>query len=279
MEVRSFDDAKLFSGDAMAYVDTDPFSSSVIAVQIDGVVHGIRTGGEHDRYWSVVDGDHVSGIAMHTPPHNLFLARMPADAASALAESLAATRPLSGVNGQTDAVVAFCDRWLQLTGQPSSTLVAMRMYRLGELIAPVGVPGAGRLVEPGDLEVVAGWLEAFHDEAQPHGPVGDWKDLAKHRIAAGQFQIWEDDHTVVSMAGFSHAVAGVSRVAPVYTPPFCRRRGYGAAVTSGATAAALAGGATHVVLYTDLSNPTSNSIYQAIGYRADHDAQERALRS
>lgn len=33
-------------------------------------------------------------------------------------------------------------------------------------------------------------------------------------------------------------------------------------------------GAAHKVLYTDLSNITANSVYQAIGYVADHDAQE-----
>jgi hypothetical protein len=30
-------------------------------------------------------------------------------------------------------------------------------------------------------------------------------------------------------------------------------------------------------LYTDLSNPTSNAIYQTIGYRVDHDAEERSF--
>jgi predicted GNAT family acetyltransferase len=63
----------------------------------------------------------------------------------------------------------------------------------------------------------------------------------------------------------------------VYTPPAYRRRGYGAAVTAHATAAALAAGAEHVVLYTDLSNPTSNSIYQKIGFVPDHEAEERDL--
>jgi predicted GNAT family acetyltransferase len=79
------------------------------------------------------------------------------------------------------------------------------------------------------------------------------------------------------VAGFSNAVGGVSRVGPVYTPPGRRRKGYGAAVTAEATAAAINAGARHVVLYTDLANPTSNAIYQTIGYRADHDAQERTF--
>jgi predicted GNAT family acetyltransferase len=64
----------------------------------------------------------------------------------------------------------------------------------------------------------------------------------------------------------------------VYTPPAFRRRGYGTAVTAHATANALAHGAEHVVLYTDLANPTSNSIYQKIGFVPDHDAEERAFR-
>lgn len=48
-------------------------------------------------------------------------------------------------------------------------------------------------------------------------------------------------------------------------------------MTAEATAAAVRAGAAHVVLYTDLANPTSNSIYQAIGYRPDHDAEERTF--
>ncbi|MHB1509773.1 MAG: GNAT family N-acetyltransferase [Acidimicrobiales bacterium] len=38
-------------------------------------------------------------------------------------------------------------------------------------------------------------------------------------------------------------------------------------------------GAAQGVLYTDLPNPTSNSIYQAVGYRPDREVEERALLS
>lgn len=89
--------------------------------------------------------------------------------------------------------------------------------------------------------------------------------------------LWTDGEGSVAMAAHSAPAGGVARVGPVYTPPSLRRRGFGAAVSAAASAAAVAAGAVHVVLYTDLSNPTSNAIYQAIGYRPDHDAEERAF--
>jgi predicted GNAT family acetyltransferase len=52
----------------------------------------------------------------------------------------------------------------------------------------------------------------------------------------------------------------------VYTPPKERGRGYGSAVTAAATRSILDDGAIPV-LFTDLANPTSNKIYQALGYR------------
>jgi hypothetical protein len=50
--------------------------------------------------------------------------------------------------------------------------------------------------------------------------------------------------------------------------------GYGSAVTVAASRWAMTAGAVHVVLFTDLANLVSNSIYPKIGYRPVHDAVE-----
>ncbi|MFG2722452.1 GNAT family N-acetyltransferase [Streptomyces sp. NPDC048416] len=62
-----------------------------------------------------------------------------------------------------------------------------------------------------------------------------------------------------------------ARIGPVYTPPGLRRHGYAAAVTSAATRLAQNRGAAQMVLFTDLSNPTSNALYQRLGYRPLRD--------
>jgi predicted GNAT family acetyltransferase len=48
--------------------------------------------------------------------------------------------------------------------------------------------------------------------------------------------------------------------------PSSRRHGYGSAVTAAAAQLARNGGVDDVVLFADLANPTSNAIYQRIGF-------------
>ncbi|MFG3505834.1 GNAT family N-acetyltransferase [Streptomyces sp. NPDC047821] len=74
------------------------------------------------------------------------------------------------------------------------------------------------------------------------------------------------------MAAHSPVVAGQARVAPVYTPPALRGRGYAGAVTAAVSRAARDAGARQVLLFADVANPTSTALYQRIGYRpvADH---------
>ena len=76
--------------------------------------------------------------------------------------------------------------------------------------------------------------------------------------------------TPVSLACRRRPSGGSARIGPVYTPPEQRGRGYGSAVTAAATRSILDEGAIPV-LFTDLANPTSNKIYQQLGYRPVED--------
>ena len=52
----------------------------------------------------------------------------------------------------------------------------------------------------------------------------------------------------------------------MYTPPELRARGYASALVAELSQPVLDSGLSFFVLYTDLSNPTSNAIYRRIGY-------------
>lgn len=111
------------------------------------------------------------------------------------------------------------------------------------------------------------WYGEFIASIGEHAAT-DADTWAAARIAAGRITIWETpDGTPVSMAGVTPQVAGQVRVAPVYTPAHLRGRGYAGAVTAEVSRAARDAGAEEVLLFTDLANPTSNALYQRIGYR------------
>jgi predicted GNAT family acetyltransferase len=52
----------------------------------------------------------------------------------------------------------------------------------------------------------------------------------------------------------------------VYTPPQLRGRGYATSLVAELSRALLDAGRRFCFLYTDLANPTSNAIYERIGY-------------
>ena len=69
------------------------------------------------------------------------------------------------------------------------------------------------------------------------------------------------------MAGFSGATPNGIRVNLVYTPPEYRKKGYATSCVAALSQTLLDQGRKYCFLFTDLANPTSNHIYQTIGYQ------------
>lgn len=278
--IRVLRDARGFAELAADWLAADPFSTSVIGVRLDGVLSGLRPQGYGDIWIAALRDGRVAGVAMHTPPYHLFLPRLPAGVAGQIALSLTdSQRAVDGVSGETTAVAEFVVTWTDRTGGSSVMVMAQRMYRLQELKRPRSSSGEARRARPDDRDLLVDWVSRFHAEATPDRPGEAPASWVDRRLGGGQLWLWWDGARPVSVAGISPAVAGVARVGPVYTPPQHRRRGYGSAITAAATEASLRAGSRHVVLYTDLANPTSNAIYQAIGFVPDHDAEDRKLLS
>jgi predicted GNAT family acetyltransferase len=68
------------------------------------------------------------------------------------------------------------------------------------------------------------------------------------------------------MCGVHPAPPVGARIGPVYTPPELRGNGYATALVAAASQEQLDAGEPACFLGTDLANPTSNAIYQRIGY-------------
>lgn len=261
-----------FRDQAGAFLAARPAENTVLLTVTHRLAEsGLTVFGEPPVFgwWRAEEGGPVAGAFLQTPPFEPRLSFMPPVAAAELAVGLAAAgagfTTVTGVGGGAEEVRAFAEAWTVATGTEQSVRFDERLYRLGELTDPPRPPaGRHRLAEPADRELAIRWYEGFLVEAGVGIP--DVPRAVDERTAAGCLHLWEDDGRPVALAGSSPVLAGMSRIGPVYTPAESRGRGYGTAVTAAVSAHLLARGATEVLLYTDLANPTSNSIYQQIGY-------------
>jgi hypothetical protein len=176
----------------------------------------------------------------------------------------------SNVIGDHDTASAFAESWQRHTGAAPVPFWRTHLYRLGTLTPPQPHPeGQGRITGGKDREQVVRWCREFCVDVGEQSSIdlidaGSWDDS---RFGDRHFTFWETpEGTPVSMAAATSVVGGMVRVDPVYTPAHLRGRGYAGAVTVEASRAALAAGATDVVLFTDPDNPTSNALYRRIGY-------------
>jgi ribosomal protein S18 acetylase RimI-like enzyme len=221
------------------------------------------------RFW-FVDG----AAGMQTPPRGLILAR-PRDRAALERLVAAIDVELPGVVGAIPEVNEFVELW----GRPSECVFSQGIYELDEVVPPARAPGEYREAGEIDFDLVFDWFTAFADEAL-HGRETIERGHIEARLASpeGGIGLWEDDHEVVSMCGYGSPTPNGVRIGPVYTPPELRGRGYATSLTAEVSERRVAAGRRFCFLYTDLANPTSNAIYERIGYRRICESAEYRFR-
>jgi RimJ/RimL family protein N-acetyltransferase len=282
MKVVSYSDAEEFWLAAGPLLLADPVGNSLVLT----LTRRVRLGLLSDPILLTVhDGPDVIGAALRTPGYPIVVSAVPLSAIAPIVDHLCADGvELSGATGGRSAVEAFGAAWIERTGDDQIVIMDECLYRLGELTPPNDVPGEPAVGTDDDVDLLAGWgtafvTEALSERAATYTLVESTRQVrASQRMGNGQI-LWRVAGEPVAFAAVGRPVEGaMSRIGPVYTPAEFRGRGYGSAVTAAAARWALERGAEHVVLFTDLANPVSNSIYRRLGFRAVSDALEVGFR-
>ncbi|MBZ9623802.1 GNAT family N-acetyltransferase [Clostridium sp. FP2] len=142
----------------------------------------------------------------------------------------------------------------------------MRVYELVKVQHPQYSQGDFRIAKEEDLKIVSTWIYSIEKDEGSDITYEKAYDMAKNKINDGQLYLWEDK-VAVSMACISRPTINGIVVNMVYTPPELRGRGYASSCVASLSQYLLNIGYKFCSLFTDLSNPTSNSIYIKIGYK------------
>lgn len=279
-----FSDAKRFRNVVKKYLAQREAENNLVLGILSNVLSGEYR--EIDPYMAVVeDQGEIIQVLLRTPPFPvLFSYRQtlpPPEGVDLVVEGLRSAYgdEIGGMTGDQKIVEGYAEAWSQATGHEPVLKTAMRIYKLEEVKPVEGVPGEMRLATRDEQELLISWFREFQGEAL--GETAEEERLersvrhylngdTKHR----RLVVWEVDGEPVSMAGYSGPTPHGIRISAVYTPPDQRRQGYASACVAALSQHLLERGYQFCFLFTDLENPTSNHIYQEIGYRAVSDVDK-----
>lgn len=228
----------------------------------------------------VEDEGKIVAVVMRTPPHNLILSNtFDERAIPMIADDVHKTyETLVGVMGSKAVSKDFAERWTAITGQPNHLNMLERTYRLTNVIPVNGVSGDYAPASEAHRELLVQWFIDFSTEALDGMSREDAERQVDLRLTRppelGGLRLWIDEGKGVSFAGYGGLTPNGIRIGPVYTPPELRGKGYASACVAALSQEMLDMGRKFCFLFTDLKNPTSNHIYQNIGYEPVSDVDE-----
>jgi uncharacterized protein len=266
IEVAFSDDPARVLTEAGAFLTSEPVHHNVILTLLyERVAHR-----EPGRYWVATDSDAVVGVVFQSPlTFAANLTPMEPDVVAAMVDAISAAGvALPGVIGEAATAARFAGQWTERHESAAVPFQGQRLYELLEVQERAAVGGHLRKAVGADRDLVVEWMRSFQaDIGEPGSDPGPVVDM---RLPAGRFWLWEDGEPV-SLAANSEPVEGVVRVQAAYTPPERRNRGYAGACV-GELSKRIRNGGYRCILYTDLGNPISNSVFRRIGYRAVAEA-------
>jgi predicted GNAT family acetyltransferase len=274
LKIKFFSDAGEFLERVQPFLLRREAEHCLILGLLDGLRSGEQWGAAPPLMALVEDRAEVAAVALMTPPHNLILSWTADDSAiEAIAEELHAKGlAIPGVNSSAEIARKFALVWSQLSGRSFRIQRAQRIYQLSRVINQARAAGRLRGPDEADDGLVGRWRAAFSIDVEGMDREEAEKNAALPMPKSRSLVLWDVGGAAVSMAGFSGRTPNGIRVGPVYTPPENRGKGFAGACVAALSQKLLDEGRKFCFLYTDLANPTSNHLYQKIGYEPVTDA-------
>ncbi|MCF7793734.1 MAG: GNAT family N-acetyltransferase [Candidatus Cloacimonetes bacterium] len=234
-----------------------------------------------EKYLRAVENNgNIETIAVCTPPYKLLLyskLKDPSQQLEPIAQDVKRNINIPGVLAANNTSRQFAKVWKKRENIDYSPGMSERIYKLDKIRFPKQPNGKMRLADENDFELLCKWAVAFHNEAVPDAPSKEIEKSITRKIERQQLAIWEDTIPVSLVGKFRPTINGIS-ISMVYTPPEHRRKGYASALVAEFSRKLLDSGYKYITLFADLANPTSNSIYQRIGFEPVCDMQEYNFR-
>ncbi len=219
----------------------------------------------------ITQSDSVLNGAGHVTDRNLIISNLSNESILALADQLYFDQiNFPGVVGPVAPAELFAKTWAGLAEKKYKIGMQQKIYQLEKVILPKPVSGSILVCNESHLDLITQWVYEFSLESLAHevNTIERAREFAANKIPKGEVYIWSDEKGIpVSMNSVGRSTKHGISISAVYTPKNFRHRGYASALVAATSQQMLNHGKKFCMLYTDLSNSTSNKIYQGIGYQ------------
>lgn len=244
-----------------------------------GVLQAIKAGKYERPLMATIEENHqVLAIIQMTPPHPLNLIIVNEQRTEEVIEFLIKSLMDEEIGCHSMISLkhwayAFAEKWKKRTGMGHTLLMDQGLYRLNQVNETLeSSPGNWRFATEADAPQIEKWFNLFEeDTGMPITSTEQVKQRVAQFLKEREVFLWEHEGSVVSMMKKSRPTKNGITVSLVFTPKEERKKGYARTLVA-AGSKELLRTYDFCVLYTDMMNPTSNKIYQEIGYEKIADS-------
>ncbi|WP_337873555.1 GNAT family N-acetyltransferase [Exiguobacterium sp.] len=268
MEWIEWKDPNHFADRVMDALLKEEAKNSLMIGVLNNVIQGVY---EAFHQFTVEENGKLLAILQVTPPHPLHYIvvdseqeeKLPAFIIPHLLEN---EIPFTEVVSERKQAERFGKTWQEITSGTSEMFMSQGLYRLDEVEDIEMAKGHMRKATTADQAQLEAWYSAFEAESGLRSSPPEKVTKAIDTMLKNDDAVfWEVGGQLVSCAKRSRPTENGITVSFVYTSPDARGRGYARSLVADLSRQLLET-KSFCVLYTDLTNPTSNKIYREVGY-------------
>lgn len=241
-----------------------------------GLAYGIRdkkVDTNEPLFYSITDGQEVIACALRSNKEKpLIITKMPVSGVDLLVQDLTSGGiDLASIVGEEASATYFKDQWSKLKKLNFKINIHLGVYECKKVIFPKEALGELILATEDHRETLRTYIRGFSLDCFPANPDAALDDnveklMIRHLQNQSIFLLKAKNDELVTMVANVRSTLNGGTISLVYTPPHLRGKGYASYAVALLSEKVILGGKKFTNLFTDLTNPTSNSIYQKIGF-------------
>ena len=225
---------------------------------------------DKNKYFAIYENEVLIG-GCYLGEKYLVVSQIPGPLLNPLAEHFFKNQfEVPGIVGPAATCEVFVCIWSELNRMRNTLSMAQKIYELRSVIMPQSIHGQLIVADDSHLELLTQWVFEFVSESLPFEPttLEKSKEYVVRKLKNKEAFILQNSlGEIVCMNYVGRPTDHGISVSLVYTPKRHRKKGYASTLVALTSDLMLKRGFEFCVLYTDSQNPTSNKIYQDLGYR------------